>query len=153
MKTSIIDSIKNFSRLVSSKYAKTSNCLPLRESKDILNNESIYDCCKNNNKILDLRDCKRENKIIIRKFKLFIVSNIEKFQKIGVVSNVKNVQFDLKLNKYKNRNYQNISIELLNINNEYLYEIVIENNNVHWFTEDELINSLNKLHDGSYLYF
>ena len=153
MELFVLNSMQNFSRLVSLKFAKSSNYLPLHESEDIRNNENIYDSNKKDNQILDLRYCKRENKIIIRKFKLFIVSNIEKFQKIGVVSNVKNVQFDLKLNKYKNRNYQNISIELLNINNEYLYEIVIENNNVHWFTEDELINSLNKLHDGSYLYF
>ena len=145
--------VKNVSRLVSSKCAKSSTYLPLRESKDIRNNENIYDCCKNNNKILDLREIKRENKIIIRKFKLFLVSNIKKFEKIGIVSNIKNVQFDLKLNKYKDRNYENISIKLLNINNEYLYEIVIEDNNVHWFTEDELIHSLNELYDGSYLYF
>jgi hypothetical protein len=145
--------MQNFSRLVSLKFAKSSNCLLLRESEDIQNNETIYDYSKNNNEIFDLRDIKRENKIIIRKFKLFIVSNIEKFQKIGIVSNIKNAQFDLKLNKYKNRNYENISIELLSINNKYLYEIVIEGNNEHWFTEDELINSLTKLYDGSYLYF
>jgi len=145
--------MQNFSRLVSSKFAKSSNCLLLRESEDIQNNESIYDSSKDNNQILDLRETKRESKITIRKFKSFIVSNFEKFQKIGIVSNIKNTQFDLKLHKYKNRNYENISIELLSINNKYLYEIVIEGNNEHWFTEDELINSLTKLYDGSYLYF
>jgi hypothetical protein len=153
MKLCVLNSIQNVSRLVSSKFVKSSNCLQLHESEDIQNNKNIYDCNKNNNKILDLRESKRENKIINRKFQSFIVSNIEKLQKIGIVSNIKNVQFDLKLNKYKNRNYENIFIELLYINNEYLYEIVIDGNNIHWFTEDELINSLNTLYDGSYLYF
>ena len=74
--------MQNFSRLVSSKFTKSSNCLLLRESEDIQNNESIYDCSKDNNQILDLRETKRESKITIRKFKSFIVSNIEKFQKI-----------------------------------------------------------------------
>lgn len=153
MELCILNSMQNVSRLVSSKFAKSSNCLQLHESEDIQNNKNIYDCNKNNNKILDLRESKRENKIINRKFQSFIVSNIEKINKIGTLSNIKNVQFDLKLNKYKNRNYENIFIELLYINNEYLYEIVIDGNNVHWFTEDELINSLNILYDGSYLYF
>lgn len=153
MELCILNSMQNVSRLVSSKFAKSSNCLKLRESEDIQNNENIYDCSKNNNEILDLRESKRENKIINRKFQSFIVSNIEKINKIGTLSNIKNVQFDLKLNKYKNRNYENIFIELLYINNEYLYEIVIDGNNVHWFTEGELINSLNTLYDGSYLYF
>ena len=46
MELCVLNSMQNFSRLVSSKFSKSSNCLPLRESEDIRNNESIYDYSK-----------------------------------------------------------------------------------------------------------